>query len=117
VRRLTAPPRAAGQSDAEIALMERLLRETEGAPDRRAHRAAVLAGYTAGPVQCWRQRRPRDPEAPESFFATIRAEIGAESWLDHAAARRDIENWIKSYNERRLHSSLGYRTPIESQIA
>jgi len=30
---------------------------------------------------------------------------------DRATARRDIENWIKAYNERRLHSSLGYETP------
>jgi len=58
-----------------------------------------------------------DGAAAESFFATIKAEIGAEPWPNHAAARRDIENWIKSYNERRLHSSLGYRTPIESRIA
>ena len=34
----------------------------------------------------------------------------AEGWPDHAAARRDIENWIKSCKERRLHSSLGYQT-------
>ena len=58
-----------------------------------------------------------DGAAAESFFATIKAEIGAESWPDRASARRDIENWIKSYNERRLHSSLGYRTPLESRIA
>jgi transposase InsO family protein len=58
-----------------------------------------------------------DGAAAESFFATIKAEIRAESWPNHAAARRDIENWIKGYNERRLHSSLGYRTPIESRTA
>jgi transposase InsO family protein len=58
-----------------------------------------------------------DGAAAESFFATIKAEIGADGWPDRAAARPDIENWIKSYNERRLHSSLGYRTPLESRIA
>jgi putative transposase len=58
-----------------------------------------------------------DGAAAESFFATIKTEIGAESWPNRAAARRDIENWIKSYNERRPHSSLGYRTPLESRIA
>jgi putative transposase len=58
-----------------------------------------------------------DGAAAESFFATIKAEIGADSWRDRASARRDIENWIKDYNERRLHSSLDYRTPVESRTA
>jgi transposase InsO family protein len=58
-----------------------------------------------------------DGAAAESFFATIKAEIGIASWPDRATARRDIENWIKTYNERRLHSSLGYRTPAEARTA
>jgi transposase InsO family protein len=52
-----------------------------------------------------------DGAAAESFFATIKAEIGAEFWPDRVSARRDVENWIKLYNQRRLHSALGYRTP------
>jgi len=36
---------------------------------------------------------------------------------DRASARRDIENWIKSYNERRLQSALGYRPPTETRRA
>ena len=58
-----------------------------------------------------------DGAAAESFFATIKAEIGIDAWPDRATARRDIENWIKAYNERRLHSLPGYRTPVESRIA
>ena len=58
-----------------------------------------------------------DGAAAESFFAPIKTEIGAESWPDRASARRDIENWITAYNERRLHSSLGYKTPIEVRTA
>lgn len=58
-----------------------------------------------------------DGASAESFFATIKAEIGAESWPDRASARRDIENWIKTYNERRLHSALDYRTPTETRRA
>lgn len=58
-----------------------------------------------------------DGAAAESFFATIKAEIGVESWPDRPSARRDIATWITSYNERRLHSSLGYRTPAESRTA
>jgi transposase InsO family protein len=55
--------------------------------------------------------------AAESFFATIKSEIGVGFWPDRASACRDIEKWIKLYNERRLHSSLGYRTPTESCAA
>jgi len=58
-----------------------------------------------------------DGAAAESFFATIKTEIGADSWPDRASARRDIENWITAYNERRLHSSLGYKTPTEARTA
>ncbi len=58
-----------------------------------------------------------DAAAAESFFATIKAEIGAEFWPDHATARHDIENWIKLYNKHRLHSSLGYRIPVEWRSA
>jgi transposase InsO family protein len=58
-----------------------------------------------------------DGAAAESFFATIKSEIGIQSWPDRASARRDIENWIKLYNERRLHSSLGYRTPAEARTS
>jgi transposase InsO family protein len=54
-----------------------------------------------------------DGAAAESFFATLKTEIGIGTWPD----RRDIENWIKLYNERRLHSALGYQTPVESRTA
>jgi transposase InsO family protein len=58
-----------------------------------------------------------DGAAAESFFATIKAEIGVGFWPDRASARRDIEDWIKAYNERRLHSALDYRTPAEARRA
>ena len=58
-----------------------------------------------------------DGAAAESFFATFKAEIGIDTWPDRASARRDIENWIKLYNERRLHSAPGYQTPVESRTA
>ena len=51
--------------------------------------------------------------AAESFFATIKTEIGVRSWPNRTAARRDIENWILEYNGRRLH----YRTPTEARCA
>jgi transposase InsO family protein len=58
-----------------------------------------------------------DGAAAEVFFATIKAEIGIGFWPDRAGSRRDIENWITSYNTRRLHSALGYRPPAETRRA
>lgn len=58
-----------------------------------------------------------DGVAAESFFATIKTEIGVDSWLDRATARREIETWITGYNGRRLHSSLGYETPTAARMS
>ena len=38
-----------------------------------------------------------DGAAAESFFTTTKCEIGADLWPDRATARRDIENWIRTY--------------------
>lgn len=66
------------------------------------------------PTVAWREDRVR-------FWAAIargiKTEIGIEAWPDRASARRDIENRITSYNERRLHSALAYRTPTETRRA
>jgi transposase InsO family protein len=58
-----------------------------------------------------------DGAAAESFFATLKAEIGATTWTDRAGARRDIESWIADYNHRRLHSSIGYQAPASARRA
>lgn len=58
-----------------------------------------------------------DGAAAESFFATIKSEIGVHAWPDRASARRDIKHWITGYNERRLHSALNYQTPTETRRA
>jgi len=62
---------------------------------------------------CGGLHRTRRPQA--SNTASNAAEIGVEYRPDRAGARRDIENWIRNYNQRRLHSSLDYRTPIETR--
>lgn len=54
-----------------------------------------------------------DGAAAESFFATVKAGIGTDRGPDRATARRDIESWIKTYNQRCLRSSLGCQTPDE----
>ncbi|WP_446750678.1 integrase core domain-containing protein [Streptomyces sp. WZ-12] len=64
--------------------------------------------------QCW------DNTLAESFFATIKRELlGTDPWPSRALAARTavfdfIEGW---YNSRRLHGSLGYRSPAEYEAA
>jgi transposase InsO family protein len=60
---------------------------------------------------CW------DNAAAESFFASLKKElVHRYRWLERADARQAIVRWIEAwYNARRLHSSLGYRTPLEAE--
>ncbi|MGW0665421.1 IS3 family transposase [Streptodolium elevatio] len=62
---------------------------------------------------CW------DNALAESFFSTLKSDLGADRpWPTRAAARTDVFEYIESwYNIRRLHSSLGYRTPVEYEAA
>ncbi len=56
----------------------------------------------------------------ESFFKTLKVErIYQLRYETRAQARLDIVDWIEGfYNHRRLHSSIGYRTPanVESSL-
>lgn len=58
-----------------------------------------------------------DNAAAESFFATIKRElIYRYRWLHRADARLAIVRWIEGwYNAKRLHSTLGYRSPNEAE--
>lgn len=55
-----------------------------------------------------------DNAMAESFFATLECElIDRRSWKSKAEARTELFTWIEGwYNPRRLHSSLGYLSPI-----
>jgi putative transposase len=58
--------------------------------------------------------KPTENAYIESFNARFRDECLNENWfLTLADARQKIEQWRQDYNQRRPHSSLGYRTPNE----
>jgi transposase InsO family protein len=61
------------------------------------------------PGQCW------DNAVAESWFSTLKTEwIEREALPTRRHARRRIFDFIERFfNRRRLHSSLGYRTPAE----
>lgn len=56
-----------------------------------------------------------DNAVAESFFATLKKElVYRRTFTTRAQARRDIFEWIEGwYNSRRLHSTLGYLTPVK----
>ncbi len=62
---------------------------------------------------CW------DNSPAESFFATLKRElVYRQRWATKADARRAVVRWIEGwYNRHRLHSTLGYLTPLEKENA
>ncbi len=64
---------------------------------------------------CW------DNAVAEAFFSTLEFElIEGANWATHAEARKAIFRYIEGwYNRERLHSSLGYLSPVayEEQLA
>jgi putative transposase len=62
-------------------------------------------------ANCW------DNAVIESFFKTLKVErTHRVRYLTRAQARLDIVNWIEGfYNRIRLHSSIGYCSPIDAE--
>lgn len=57
-----------------------------------------------------------DNAAAESFFASLKTEIGTKIWPTRQAARQAVFAYLAYYNGHRLHSTLGYRTPVEVRV-
>jgi transposase InsO family protein len=52
-----------------------------------------------------------DNAAAESFFASLKAEIGTKVWATRDEARRAVFAYLTYYNRNRLHSTLPRQTP------
>lgn len=57
-----------------------------------------------------------DNAVAESFFASLKAEIGTRVWATRAEARRAVFAYLSYYNRHRLHSTLKQRTPHEARV-
>ena len=76
---------------------------------RRALADAEISPSMSRKGNCW------DNAPVESFFSTLKHElVYRTSFASHDAARAALFQYIEGfYNRRRLHSSLGYLSPVE----
>jgi putative transposase len=76
---------------------------------RQALADAEIAVSMSRKGDCW------DNAVVESFFSTLKQElVYRTTFADHDAARAALFHYIETfYNRRRLHSSLGYLSPVE----
>ena len=60
------------------------------------------------------QRGPEDNAHIESFFHSLKAElIHGTRFATETALRRELARYVRYYNHQRLHSALGYRSPVD----
>jgi putative transposase len=66
-----------------------------------------------------RPGNPFDNAKAESFMKTLKAEeVNGKAFSDVSDARRRIDSFIADvYNKERLHSALGYQSPLEFETA
>jgi len=81
----------------------------------RAYRK--LAASWGMTVSMSRRANAWDNAPMESFFKTLKVErIYQTRYETRAQARLDIVDWIEGYyNRQRIHSSTGYRTPVQAE--
>ena len=80
-----------------------------------AYQQRLAAWHVQGSMSrrgnCW------DNAVAESFFATLKTELGLEArgaLLPEAALRQELFEYLEGfYNTHRLHSTLGYRSPVD----
>ena len=97
--------------DAAAAFMEDVFGAERAEPEfARFCQANGIRTSTGRTGVCW------DNAAAESFFGALKNEMYyRQAFPTRAAARFAVADYIEVfYNRRRLHSTLGYRTPAEA---
>ena len=75
---------------------------------RRALASAGIACSMSGVGQCW------DNAPVESFFGSLKRELGVETFATREQARAEIFEYLEAfYNRVRRHSSLGFVSPAD----
>ena len=73
---------------------------------RRLRELGVLQSMTRGGT-------PSDNAHAESFFHSLKAEmVHGARFKDEGELRHEIRRYVRFYNHQRLHSSLGYLSPL-----
>lgn len=89
--------------------------------DRGSEYAATLVGdriRALGFQQSAAHRGPEDNPHAESFFHSLKAElIHGTSITRDVVLRRELARYVRYYNHRRRHSSLGYRSPVDYEAS
>jgi putative transposase len=77
----------------------------------------ILAGHGIEPSMS-RAGNCHDNAVTESFFSTLKGELTHhESYASREEARRSLFEYIEVfYNRKRLHSTLGYRSPADYEV-
>ena len=60
-----------------------------------------------------RPYKPNDNQYIESFWHTMKTEIGTMKRMTYEEVEKVIEYYVHYYNNIRLHSSIGYIPPME----
>ena len=80
-------------------------------PHRRLIKDYRMVQSMSRAGNCW------DNAAMESFFKTLKVErVYRTRYESRAQAKLDIVDWIEGfYNRQRIHSSIGYKTPVGAE--